>query len=140
MTRHTVPCPMPFDDHAINPHTWDDYTEVAQGLLLALADIQHDCGGRFVKCSRVIQRFLESHNRLTESAESAIKDERIHDHDVEAAYQVLLGLYRDHSGYRMIDGHGNFGTPSRGFPAASPHYTEISLTERGKQMVCENQL
>ena len=125
-------------DTSNNPHAWQDYAETAQCLLLTLAEVQAEFDGRFVKCSRVIRRFLESQGRLTDSARQALDDIQKWDRDVDTAYQVIVGLCRDETDFRMIDGRGNFGTPTRGWLPTPPCYTEVSLTDRGRRLVAEN--
>ncbi|MDB4766710.1 hypothetical protein OAG71_03370 [bacterium] len=126
------------NDSETNPHTWQDYTETARRILIALAQVQWESDGRFVKCTRVIRQHLESISQLTDSAQRALADERKFDRVVDDTYRVIVGLYFDSTDFRMIRGQGNFGTPNRGFPPAGSLFTEISLTDRGRPMVAEN--
>ena len=126
------------EDQLANPHTWQDYTDRARGLMTALHQLEQEQDRKFSKCSAVIQRFLENENQLTQAIESTIADEFVEpDRIVYDAYHVILGLYHDQTNYRMLGGRGNFGTPSRGYPPALPMFTEIRLTQRAQKMISE---
>ena len=129
---------MSFDDHLTNPHTWQDYNERARGLMMALHQLTQEQGRESCKCSEVIRRFLANQNQLTPGIESTISDELVEPEQiVYRAYDVILGLYRDQTDFRMLHGQGNLGMPNRGWPPAHPMFTEIGLTERARKMISE---
>ena len=61
---------MQSEDKLANPHTWQDYTDRARGLMMALHQLQQEHDRKYCKCSTVILRFLANENQLTPAIES----------------------------------------------------------------------
>ena len=109
-------------------------------LLHALNQLLREAGREHIKCHHVIQRALENAGRLNQVLVLNL-DNDAEDLKPESSrlYSILSGLVHSAEASKVIVGQGNFGSPSRGFPAAHPRYTEIGITESGLRILAEQQ-
>ena len=101
------------DEQMVNelftPHNWENYTDDARSIFIAIHEEQLEGGKEFVSASDAIRRALSRiGNGLSKSAEEAL--ERYsgkRDVDVQDVYEIMLGLARHKSKFQMIETQGN---------------------------------
>jgi DNA gyrase subunit A len=108
------------EDRAL-PDARDGLKPVARRILYAMHELGLTPDKPFKKCVRIV----------------GDTNGKYHPHGDQAVYDALVRLAQDHSmRYRLIEGHGNFGSNDPD-PAAAMRYTEARLT-KWSMMMLEN--
>ncbi len=101
------------------PDVRDGMKPVHRRILTAMNDLHLSYKHKFVKCAKVVGQVLGNY----------------HPHGDAAVYDAMVRVAQDFSvRYRLIDGHGNFGSID-GDSAAAYRYTECRM-----QKVCDDML
>ena len=99
------------------PDARDGLKPVHRRILFAMSQLNLNPTGGHRKCARVVGEVLGKY----------------HPHGDMAVYDALVRMAQDFTtNYRLIDGHGNFGSVDAD-PAAAMRYTECRLTQMATQ-------
>lgn len=100
------------------PTDVDGMKPVQRRILHALNELGSKPNSNFLKCARVVGDAMGKY----------------HPHGDASLYETLVKMVN--ARYPMIDGHGNFGTPT-GEPAAASRYTECRISKLGADVVAD---